>query len=65
MISSVGSAVLGDIKTRMVSGRGFTPEEVADMALDQIIYIGAAGGGVWKSGDGGASFSSIFDKRRI
>ena len=42
MISSVGSAVLGDIKARMVSGRGFTPEEVADMALDQIIYIGVS-----------------------
>ncbi len=27
-----------------------------------IIYIGTAGGGVWKSEDGGVLFSSIFDK---
>ncbi len=28
----------------------------------RILYAGAAGGGVWKSGDGGATFSSIFDE---
>jgi hypothetical protein len=32
---------LGEVKAMMVSGRGFTPEEVAEMALDKIIYIGA------------------------
>ena len=42
MISSVGGALLGEVKAMMVSGRGFTPEEVADMALDQIIYIGVS-----------------------
>ena len=41
MISSVGGGFLGEVKAMMVSGRGFTPEEVAEMALDQIIYIGA------------------------
>jgi hypothetical protein len=42
MISSVGGALLGEIKARMVSGRGFTPEEVAEMALEKIIYIGVS-----------------------
>ena len=28
----------------------------------RILYIGSAGGGVWKTTNGGASFSSIFDK---
>ena len=42
MISSVGGALLGEVKAMMVSGRGFTPEEVAEMALEKIIYIGAS-----------------------
>jgi hypothetical protein len=42
MISSAGGALLGEIKAIMVSGRGFTPEEVAEMALEKIIYIGAS-----------------------
>ena len=41
MMSSVGGGFLGEVKAMMVSGRGFTPEEVAEMALDKIIYIGA------------------------
>jgi hypothetical protein len=40
MFSTTGSAALGEVRAMMVSGRGFTPEEVAEMALDQIIYIG-------------------------
>ena len=28
---------------------------------DRIIYAGTAGGGVWKSANGGASFQPIFD----
>jgi hypothetical protein len=35
-----GGVLLGDIKAVMVSGRGFTPEEVAEMALEKIVYVG-------------------------
>lgn len=42
MMGSIGGGFLGEVKARMVSGRGFTPEEVAEMALDKIIYIGAS-----------------------
>jgi hypothetical protein len=42
MISSMGGGFLGEVKAMMVSGRGFTPEEVAEMALDKIIYIGTS-----------------------
>ena len=35
-----GGVLLGDIKAVAVSGRGFTPEEVAEMALEKIVYIG-------------------------
>lgn len=40
MITSTGGALLGDIKAFSVSGRGFTPEEIAEMALEKIVYIG-------------------------
>ena len=41
MISSTGGALLGDIRAMGVSGRGFTPEELADNAVDRIISISA------------------------
>lgn len=31
---------VGDVAVSSVSGRGFTPEELAEQALDKIIYIG-------------------------
>ena len=40
MFSIVTSAQLGEIKTSMVSGRGFTPEEIAEQALNKIVSIG-------------------------
>jgi hypothetical protein len=40
MISTIGGAQLGIIKSSSVSGRGFTPEELAESAVDKIIYIG-------------------------
>ena len=39
MISASGGALLGNIKAMGVSGRGFTPEELAENALDRIISI--------------------------
>lgn len=35
-----GGALLGEIKAMTVSGRGFTPEELAEVALEKIVYIG-------------------------
>lgn len=40
MLSSVSSIQVGEFKIAAVSGRGFTPEELAEQALDKIIYIG-------------------------
>lgn len=34
--------LLGDFKVVHVSGRGFTPEEIAEMALDKIVYVGSS-----------------------
>ena len=41
-MSASGGALLGDIKAMGVSGRGFTPEELAENALDRIISISAS-----------------------
>lgn len=41
MFSASGGALLGDVKAMGVSGRGFTPEELADNAVDRIISISA------------------------
>ena len=60
-----GKELFGDMKARQI-GPAIMSGRISDIAQhprnNQIIYIGAAGGGVWKSGDGGASFSSMFDK---
>ena len=49
---SIGPAVMG--------GRISALDAV--IKSPRIIYVGAAGGGVWKSINGGASFKPIFDK---
>ncbi len=59
-----GKELFGNMKARhigpaLMSGRVNDIENHPTNA--RIIYIGAAGGGVWKSGDGGATFAPIFD----
>ncbi len=49
---SIGPAVGGG-RIAAVSG---TPQN------DQLYYVGAAGGGVWKSADGGATWRDVFTK---
>lgn len=59
------SAALGKIAARQI-GPAVTGGRIT--AIDgvnndpRIMYIGTAGGGVWKTTDGGASFNSVFDK---
>ena len=40
MLSAFGRAEIGEIKTTLVSGRGFTPEELAEQALNKIVSVG-------------------------
>jgi hypothetical protein len=40
MIDSVGTLLGGDVMVMTTQGRGFTPEEIAERALDKIIYVG-------------------------
>lgn len=35
-----GAQAFGDVKILTTSGRGFTPEEIAERALDKIMHVG-------------------------
>ena len=63
-ISLKGKELFGNMNARhigpaLMSGRINDLESHPTNA--RILYLGAAGGGVWKSGDGGATFNPIFD----
>ncbi|MCF6347824.1 MAG: hypothetical protein L3J20_05945 [Flavobacteriaceae bacterium] len=59
-----GKQLFGDITARQI-GPALMSGRINDMenhpTNDRIIYAGTAGGGVWKSNDGGTTFNSIFD----
>lgn len=59
-----GKQLFGDLKARHI-GPALMSGRVIDLeghpTNDRIIYVGSAGGGVWKSANGGASFQPIFD----
>ena len=61
---SFTSGMLGAIRPRAI-GPATMSGRVSDIAVvdndPKIIYVGAAGGGIWKSINGGVSFSPIFD----
>ncbi|MCF8330481.1 MAG: hypothetical protein K9I37_09085, partial [Crocinitomicaceae bacterium] len=60
-----GADYFGDVKARHI-GPALMSGRVSDIenhpTNSNIVYIGAAGGGVWKSNDGGVKFNPIFDK---
>lgn len=60
-----GKELFGDLNARQI-GPAIMSGRVIDLenhpTNDRIIYAGAAGGGVWKSVNGGASFQPIFDE---
>ena len=59
-----GKELFGDLKARHI-GPALMSGRIIDLEShptnDRIIYVGSAGGGVWKSSNGGASFQPIFD----
>ncbi len=52
---SIGPAIAGG-RVAAVAG---TPQD------DQLYYLGSAGGGVWKSSNGGATWEPVFDKEPV
>ena len=63
-IVSKGKELFGDMSARQI-GPALMSGRINDLenhpTNNRIIYVGTAGGGVWKSNDGGATFNSIFD----
>lgn len=57
-----GKELFGDLKARHI-GPALMSGRMTDIELhptnNKIVYAAAAGGGVWKSGDGGASSMSL------
>jgi len=62
---SKGKELFGDLRARHI-GPAIMSGRVTDLELhpknDRIIYAGTAGGGVWKSANGGATYNPIFDE---
>ncbi len=60
-----GKELFGDLKARHI-GPALMSGRTTDLELhptnDRVIYAGTAGGGVWKSSNGGATFNPIFDE---
>ncbi len=59
-----GKELFGDLRARHI-GPAIMSGRITDLELhpknDRIIYAGTAGGGVWKSANGGATYTPIFD----
>lgn len=64
-IKLTGDELFGTISARQI-GPAVMSGRITDIephpTNPKILFVGAAGGGVWKSMDGGLSFNSIFDK---
>ena len=67
-ITLKGKELFGDIKARHI-GPALMSGRIADLEMhptnNKVMYVGTAGGGVWKSTNGGASFTPIFDEDNI
>lgn len=63
-ITLSGKELFGDLKARHI-GPALMSGRINDLEThptnERIIYIGSAGGGVWKSNDAGTTFNPIFD----
>lgn len=59
-----GDALFGSLRGRHI-GPALMSGRITDLdghpTDSRIVYVGTAGGGVWQSTDGGATFKSIFD----
>ncbi|WP_271855887.1 WD40/YVTN/BNR-like repeat-containing protein [Patiriisocius marinus] len=60
-----GKQLFGDMKARHI-GPALMSGRINDLEVhptnSRIMYAGTAGGGVWKSSDGGATYAPIFDE---
>ena len=63
-VSIKAKQLFGDIRARQI-GPAVMSGRINDLEVhptnNRIVYAGTAGGGVWKSNDGGTTFNPIFD----
>ncbi|MCB0374412.1 MAG: hypothetical protein KDD04_00680, partial [Sinomicrobium sp.] len=63
-VSLKGKELFGSITARRI-GPALMSGRITDLEAhpgnSRVLYAGTAGGGVWKSNDGGATFASVFD----
>jgi len=63
-VSLKGKELFGDMRARHI-GPALMSGRITDLEMHptnpRILYAGTAGGGVWKSSNGGSTFASIFD----
>ena len=56
--------LFGDMKARQI-GPALMSGRINDLEIhpqnNRVIFVGSAGGGVWKSSDAGTTFAPIFD----
>ncbi|MDH5760198.1 MAG: hypothetical protein OEZ65_11465 [Gemmatimonadota bacterium] len=65
---SVDPALLGAVQARNIGPAGMSGRiaSIDVLASDPtVIWVGAATGGVWKSTDGGGSWTPVFDRERV
>lgn len=61
----ISSATLGDIAARNIGPAVMSGRITAIAGIDnepKTVYVGTAGGGVWKSENGGVNFKPLFDR---
>ncbi|OYU92695.1 MAG: hypothetical protein CFE21_23005, partial [Bacteroidetes bacterium B1(2017)] len=60
-----GDEIFGSMRARHI-GPALMSGRITDIeghpTNNKVLYVGAAGGGVWKTGDGGVTFNPIFEK---
>jgi hypothetical protein len=63
--AEIPDAMLSGLSWRLVGPfrAGWATVAVGDPEDPRTFYFGAAGGGVWKSGDAGRTWRSVFDDR--
>ncbi len=64
-ISLTGDELFGTLRARQI-GPAVMSGRITDLEVHptnaKVLYVGTAGGGVWKSQDGGVNYNSIFDQ---
>jgi hypothetical protein len=64
LAGAVEPALLAGMKARSIGPAGMSGRVPAIAAVESnpdVVYVGAAAGGVWKSIDGGLTWTPIFD----